>query len=177
MKSCLFVLALPPLKKKKGHLSALSSLCLTLYGGELSIFIQRNFPYLFIHSFILSLSLFLASSPLNLCVIVYLTILLFQPGPHGSLYLYLQDKFAEVKLQGQKIHVFAILIGTATLPVIRAVPRTLPPAISEWTCTSQPCLGMLSNVGIFANLKGEKWDLSVVLVYCNFLSIPYIALL
>lgn len=36
---------------------------------------------------------------------------------------------------------------------------------------------MLSNVGMFAKLKGEKRYLGVVLVYCIFLNIIYIAYL
>lgn len=50
MNICSYVLALPPFKKYT-HFSAFPSLHLTMYFGDLSIFIHRNFTYLFIQLF------------------------------------------------------------------------------------------------------------------------------
>ena len=158
----------PHLKTKNAlkHFALHLTRCL----GDQSIFAHRNVPYLLIRLFCLSI----APRPLSVCIRIYLHCFAISNAAavtnlahvvvHTEWYHICRTRVLKWDCR-VKIYVFVIWMDSATLPVSRS-DSIFPPTSNIWMYVfSQPSQGGLSNGRIFANLKGENWYLSVVLVY------------
>lgn len=80
--------------------------------------------------------------------------------------VYLWDKFPEVVLLGQSIFAFVILTDITKQPSIGVLLVQIPTSnVQKSPVSSQPCQqDMFLICWIFANLIGEKWDYSIILI-------------